>query len=215
MSTSSRRARLGQPVSEPHGSRGPSGSSWEPGSGSVKKPGSALSSRLLLAVLREGAPAPLPSRDPGSRQDTSAWLPGRGTAESRCRRGPPLSCLAWKPLAPKCHDGWANPLLLTLLETREDLLEHDRERCPTALNLTDVLLLSHPDALVGPFREKAQTPSSKRHTPRSNMPYVHTRHLAFPTPMTLTTTSRENVGSETDSGTLVAHSKGSPLTSPH
>lgn len=80
LSTSSRRAGLGQPTSPPHGSNRPPGSPWEPGSGSARKPGSALSSGA-----REGARPPLPSRDPGSRRDTLRARQGPGVARRRRR----------------------------------------------------------------------------------------------------------------------------------
>lgn len=61
LSASSFRARPGLPKSKPHSSTGPAWSSWEQGSGSARKLGSAPSTGLLLA--RAGPP--LPSTDPG------------------------------------------------------------------------------------------------------------------------------------------------------
>lgn len=67
LSASSFRARPGLPKSKPHSSTGPAWSSWEQGSGSPRKLGSAQSTGLLLA--RAGPP--LPSTDPGRKGSIS------------------------------------------------------------------------------------------------------------------------------------------------
>lgn len=77
LSVSSLRARPKPPTSEPHGSRGPSGSSWGPGpgSGSLGKPGSIPGTRLLLDAAQLGAPRPLLSRDPANKHSSHQARP--------------------------------------------------------------------------------------------------------------------------------------------
>lgn len=67
-------------------------------------------------------------------------------------------------------------------------------------NLTDVLLISHPGALAGKFREKhrprvAEKTRPAPHATLTDAPRAHTSPW-FPTPTTLKTTSGEKIGAQ-------------------
>lgn len=79
-----------------------------------------------LGPVQQAAPDRTPRRGTGTSALHGPWkqsghvnlwpTAGQGAEEAR----PSLSCPAWKPLTPECHDRRTSPLLLAVLETRED-----------------------------------------------------------------------------------------------
>lgn len=150
--------------------------------------------------------------------------PGRAKVGSVCRRGttlPRLSHPTQKVWLISKMTRWGAHSHQPCWTPRRPTGPEPGRRVPPKLNPRDTQLITHPAAFVETqLRETALTLTHTTHTiPHTThsqtLAHVHTHHLLFPSPGVPTTTSRGGTGSsETDTETLVSHSKLGPGNNP-